>query len=66
MKLTQFESAYLNLLVEIRKARKGSVGAIENVYLPQLDRRGIDKAYDELAGYVIQIDLSIRRGFDGE
>jgi len=39
------------LLLRIREARKGSIGSIDNVYLPQLDRCQIDMLEQELRMY---------------
>ena len=40
---------YNELLKQIMGSRKGSVGSIDNVYLPQLNRASVDAQYDELA-----------------
>ena len=40
---------YRELLVWVMGSHKGSIGSIDNVYLPQLDRDQIDAMYDELA-----------------
>ena len=40
---------YEKLLLWIVSSHKGSIGSIDNVYLPQLDRDKIDAMFDELA-----------------
>lgn len=37
-----------NILQRIRGGRKGSIGSIDNTYLPQLNRENLDKAADAL------------------
>ncbi len=39
---------YDSLLKAIMSSYKGSIGTIDNVYLPQLDKKNIDKRYSEL------------------
>lgn len=40
---------YKELLFWVMSSNKGSIGSIDNVYLPQLDRDKIDAMFDELS-----------------
>jgi len=36
----------------IQRSRKGSIGSINNIYLPQLDRKQIDDLVEEIKEYL--------------
>ena len=43
-KVEKLREAYRELLIRIANSYKGSIGSIDNVYLPQLNREQIDQA----------------------
>ena len=47
---------YKRLLLAIMGSHKGSIGSIDNVYLPQLGREEVDAMYDELARELADAD----------